>query len=275
MSDQASISNDNSQFWNELCGSQTARALGVTDSSPPSLKKFDDWYFNFYPYLLDHIQLNELKNKKVLEIGLGYGTVSQRLAESGCHYTGLDIADGPVKMVNSRLKQNGLAGEAIQGSVLSPPFAPRSFDAIVAIGCLHHTGNLKSAIQNCHALLNPGGKLIFMVYSAYSYRRWWNNRSLTFNYLIKELTGYRGPVSASKAEERAAYDTSADGTAAPHTDFVSIKSMKRLCAEFSSFSGNYENIDQEPPFQNRKREELLKTIWPRLAGLDLYAVAIK
>lgn len=45
--DQNEITQRNSEFWNELCGSQLAKSIGVTDSSPASLKKFDDWYLEF------------------------------------------------------------------------------------------------------------------------------------------------------------------------------------------------------------------------------------
>lgn len=269
------VSQKNADFWNELCGSQLAKVLGIEDSKPASLKKFDDWYFDFYPYLFDHIPFQDMKGKDVLEIGLGYGTVAQRLAESGCNYTGLDIAAGPVHMVNHRIEQNNLKGKAVQGSALEPPFAPGSFDYIVAIGCLHHTGNLQLAIEQCHKMLKPGGKLIFMVYAAYSYRRWRMSTALTFKYLWREFTGYRGVVGESREKDRAAYDAGSDGGGAPHTDWISIKSLAHLCRNYSSFKGQLENIDQEPPFLTTPRVELLKTKWPRRAGLDLYATATK
>lgn len=272
---QDAISSKNTDFWNELCGSQLAKFLGITDSSSASLKKFDDWYFDFYPYLHDHIPFHSLKGKNVLEVGLGYGTVAQRLAESGCNYTGLDIAAGPVQMTNHRLAQEGLPGTAIQGSILNPPFEPGSFDVVVAIGCLHHTGNLKLAIQQCHKILKPKGRLIFMVYSAYSYRRWYMSPKATTRYLLRELTGYRGVVGVSAEKDRAAYDTGSDGSGAPHTDWISGKSLKKLCKQYSKFKCKRENIDQEAPFKETPRTELLKTRWPRLLGLDLYATTTK
>jgi hypothetical protein len=58
---QGQVSDKNSEFWDELCGSGLARYLGISDSSPESLKKFDDWYFNFYPYLFDHIPFETSK----------------------------------------------------------------------------------------------------------------------------------------------------------------------------------------------------------------------
>ena len=272
---QSAISNKNSEFWDELCGSGLARYLGITDSSRESLKKFDDWYFDFYPYLFDHIPFAELKGRAVLEIGLGYGTVSQRLAESGAIYTGLDIAAGPVSMVNHRLEQAGLPGRAVQGSILEPAFPDESFDHIVAIGCLHHTGNLKLAIEQCRKLLRPAGSLIFMVYYAYSYRRFRMATVTTLKNMVREFFGYRGVVGASAERERAAYDTGSEGGGAPHTDWISVRSLRDYCGEYSSFTSTIENIDQEVPFKGSPRTELLKTRWPALVGLDLYATAVK
>lgn len=278
MNDQSStskIANENAEFWDEPCGSHAARALGVVDASPSSLGKFDRWYFEFYPYLLDYIPFEKVKGKRVLEIGLGYGTVSQRLAESGAIYTGMDIASGPVKLLNHRLKQNHLAGEVIQGSILEPPSQLDSFDIIVAIGCLHHTGDMVEAIRRCHQLLRKGGQFIFMVYSAYSYRRLWNAPIDSLQYAVRELTGYRGVVGISSDAKRAAYDSNVGGKAAPHTDWISRRSLKTLCAAFSSFEARLENFDREIPFVFWSRTELLAKGWHKVLGLDIYAVATK
>lgn len=272
---QVKISSSNSEFWNELCGSSLANFLGVTDSSPESLKRFDDWYFDFYPYLFDHIPFESMKGRNVLEVGLGYGTVSQRLAESGANYTGLDIAQGPVFMVNQRMAQNQLSGAAIEGSILDPQLPLGSFDFVIAIGCLHHTGNLQLAIEKCHSLLKPGGKLIFMVYYAYSYRRIRMTPFLTLKNMIKEAFGYRGVVGSGSNWQRAAYDASSKGGGAPHTDWISKRSLMSYCQSFSSFKATIENIDQEPPFRSTTRKELINTKWPSIIGLDLYVTATK
>lgn len=274
--DQETISRQNATFWDELCGTQLAKVLGITDSSPASLEKFDRWYFDFYPYLFDHIPFEQLRDKDVLEVGLGYGTVAQHLAQSGARYTGLDIAQGPVSMVNHRLHQVGLPGQAVQGSILAPAFAPESFDHVVAIGCLHHTGDLRRAIDQCWRLLRPGGSLVFMVYYAYSYRRMRMAPGATLRYLLAEQFGqHRDVVGSSDNRQRAAYDKRASGGGAPHTDWISARSLKALCGRFSGFSATIENIDQERPFQRTPRSELMKTRWPRLIGLDLYARAQK
>ena len=267
----------NISFWNELCGSQLAKSIGIKDSSKKSLKKFDDWYFKFYPYLDKHIQFSSLNNKDVLEIGLGYGTVSEKIASSGGKYKGLDIAEGPVKMVNHRLKQNNLKGKAFQCSILDHELNDNSFDTIIAIGCLHHTGDLDKAIQNCYKLLKPGGSLIFMVYYSYSLRRWINSFNLTLKYLLSELIGKRGVVGNSNNKSRARYDTNEAGEGAPHTDWISKKSMASLCKNFSELTFKVENIDSLS-YRNRyevSREKLLGTFIPKIIGLDLYVTAKK
>ncbi|MGH8636936.1 MAG: class I SAM-dependent methyltransferase [Burkholderiales bacterium] len=249
--------------------------LGIQDASPASLKRFDDWYFAYYPYLFVHIPFYEWNGKDVLEVGLGYGTVSQRLAEWGARYRGLDIAAGPAGIVNQRLRQAGLPGEAIVGSILDAPFDDASFDHIVAIGCLHHTGDMQRAIDECYRLLRPGGSLVFMVYYAYSYRRFMQARGETIRYGLRELFGYRGVVGNSRSVERAAYDSNKEGDAAPHTDWISARSLRYLCRHFTSLTARTENIAQEPPFQDRSRYDLLLTRWPNRFGLDLYGHAVK
>jgi SAM-dependent methyltransferase len=269
-----SLDRENAGFWNELCGTLLAKSIGVVDDSPASLKKFDDWYFAFYPYLFTHIPFEEMRDKDVLEVGLGYGTVSQRIAESGARYQGLDIAAGPVSMANHRLRALGLAEGARQGNILKAPFAEGSFDYVVAIGCLHHTGDLAAAIAECRRILRPGGKLIFMVYYAYSYRRLVQAPWETLRYLARESAGYRGAVGTGDSLKRAAYDSNSQGIAAPHTDWISIPSLRRLCRKLHAFEASLENIDNGLPFRwARPRAALLKTAWPRWVGLDIYATA--
>ncbi|MBR0801197.1 class I SAM-dependent methyltransferase [Bradyrhizobium jicamae] len=274
--DQNAIDKNNAAFWDELCGSSLAKSLDITDSSPASLKRFDDWYFAYYPYLFTYIPFKQLNGKDVLEVGLGYGTVSQRIAESGARYQGLDIASGPVSMVNDRLRQSNLRGSAQQGSILAAPFLDERFDYVVAIGCLHHTGDLRKAIGECRRILRPGGQLIFMVYYAYSYRRLFSETTDTLRYLAQEILGYRGPVAASKASQRKAYDSSESGEAAPHTDWISVRSARSYCRDFKSFTATPDNIDNGIPFKwSGPREELLKGPYPKWVGLDLYATATK
>ena len=61
-----------------------ARSLGITDRTPESLRKFDEAYMAIYPYLSSYVTEQDLKGKRLLEIGLGYGTLGQIIALRGC-----------------------------------------------------------------------------------------------------------------------------------------------------------------------------------------------
>src|SRR5438876_392086 len=83
------LDRQNAEFWNEICGSERARYLGISDVTPENLRRFDEEYLRFYPYLEKYVFPEDLKGKRVLEIGLGYGTLGQILASNGCRYFGL------------------------------------------------------------------------------------------------------------------------------------------------------------------------------------------
>lgn len=272
---QATIDARNSSFWDELCGTALAKSLGITDSSRASLEKFDTWYMKFYPYLDKHIPFAEMAGRRVLEVGLGYGTISQRLAEAGAIYTGLDIAAGPVAMVNHRLAQAGLPGKAVQGSVLQCPFPDASFDWVVAIGCLHHTGNLQRALDEARRVLRHGGKAMVMVYYAYSYRRWHFQTRETMRHLLCDKLGIKLVEGTASERERASYDASTeDGSGAPETAFTSASDMRRMTRGWSKCVIHRENIGQESIFSKWERDKACRLAGPWM-GLDIYCALTK
>jgi SAM-dependent methyltransferase len=267
------VDNSNSEFWNELCGSTLARTLGIKDSSPESLKRFDDWYFDFYPYLLPFVNSTCLAGKRALEVGLGYGSLSQKIAAAGVAYIGLDIATGPVAMVNHRLNQCGLPGRAVQGSVLDCPFPDQSFDVAVAIGSLHHTGNLPLALNELRRVLVPGGQLVFMVYNALSYRRWLRWPVSTMRHALWQRGAVANKPSSSVAE-RLAYDADAEGNAAPETVFCARGELRDMMTDWSIEIMRLENVGDEGPLMLLPRSFKLMAMgsW---TGLDIYVRATR
>ncbi len=256
------VSINNSKFWDEMCGSTLAKAMGIKDYSKTELKRYDDFYFGFYPYLKAYFDPNLLKQSSVVEFGLGYGTLSQFLASHAKDYTGVDIAAGPVNIVNLRINQEGLEtkARAKQGSALEMPFADSSMDLLVAVGCFHHTGNFPRCIEETYRILRPGGQALVMVYSQYSLRRWvrWPKKLLASLLFAK-------PVDTSEAE-RAAYDVNTSGEAAPETAFYSHGDIRKICHKFSVVDVDTQNFDSPFP---KLRNLFLLTVG-RMLGLDLY-----
>jgi ubiquinone/menaquinone biosynthesis C-methylase UbiE len=183
----SAIDRANARFWDELCGSNLARQLGIRDRTAASLERFDRAYFDMYPYLLPLVQPERLTGRRVLEVGLGYGSLGQKLAAVAAGYAGLDIAAGPVDMMNHRLRMASLQGAALQGSALAMPFPDERFDAVIAIGCFHHTGNLQRCLDETYRVLAPGGFAVVMVYNKFSIRQWLQWPGPTLAAFIDEL----------------------------------------------------------------------------------------
>ena len=267
---QQDVNVENAAFWNELCGTGLAQHIGIKDHSLESLKKFDQYYINMYPYLLGYVKPELMKNKRVLEIGLGYGTLGQVIANAGADYYGLDIAEGPVKMMNHRLRMLGLSEAAQQGNMLECPFESNSFDAVVSIGCFHHTGNLQKCFDHTFRILKPGGRAVMMVYNKYSFRQW----STHFGTTLSSLCGspfFLNKTSTLSKTRRAAYDANQSGDAAPETVLSSISELREMLQNFSSVALQKENCDG---FWHFKREQLLGSLG-KIAGLDIYIECVK
>ena len=265
----------NKEFWDELCGSTMARALGITGQTEESLKRFDQAYLDFYPYLLPHVRPDLTAGQTVLEIGLGYGTLGQILAENAVWYQGLDVAYGPVKMMNHRLLMHGLTGRAVQGSALEMPFSNESFDHVVSIGCFHHTGDAPRCVHETYRLLKPGGRAVIMLYNQFSYRLWLQWPGRTFVTLLRDW-GILGGQDSTSYEQRKAYDKDRTGRAAPETAFFTIRKVRNMFEKYSTVWIRKENC---VTFSVRGRpiipREKLLPLLGRSLGLDLYVVAQK
>ena len=274
-SHQINKDRSNKEFWDELCGSTMARALGITGQTEKSLKRFDQAYLDFYPYLIPHVRPDLTAGRTVLEIGLGYGTLGQILAENAVWYQGLDIAYGPVKMMNQRLLMHGLTGRAVQGSALEMPFSNESFDCVVSIGCFHHTGDAPRCVHETYRLLKPGGRAVIMLYNQFSYRLWLQWPIRTFVTLLRDH-GILDGQDLTSYEQRKAYDKDRTGRAAPETAFFSIRKVRNMFEKYSRVWIRKENCAR---FSVRGRpiipREKLLPLLGRSLGLDLYVVAQK
>jgi SAM-dependent methyltransferase len=256
---QSAVDTQNAAFWDTLCGWNLAQNAGITGRGEDDLRRFDELYLGFYPYLERYVPL-DFGGKKVLEVGLGYGTLGQVIASRNADYYGADIAEGPVANMRRRLSWLGLPEDhALQASVLELPFEGETFDYVYSIGCLHHTGDLERSIREVHRVLVPGGRAVVMLYNRHSLRR----------FRLAAARTLRGRRAGSLDDElRGVYDAN-DSGAAPHTDFVSRAKVRKLFRDFARMRIDVQNFDGYPFV---KREWLLGNL-ARVVGLDLYITA--
>lgn len=260
---QRAVDEQNTAFWDTLCGWGFAQRAGITGRGRDDLRRFDELYFSRYPYLKRYVP-DDFSGQKVLEVGLGYGSLGQLIASRNADYYGADIASGPVANMRHRLAWLGLPDDhAVQASVLELPFEDATFDYFYSIGCLHHTGDLERSVQEGHRVLAPGGRAVVMLYNRHSFVRF-------YVAVGRMARGQRG-VNLDEVL-RAMYDADDSGEAAPHTDFVSRAEARRLFREFARTKIDVQNFDDYP--LGIRREWFLGNL-ARVVGRDLYIVADK
>ena len=214
-----------------------------------------------------------MEGRRLLEIGLGYGSLGEALARLGADYHGLDLAAGPVAMMRARLARvPGARPEQVaQGSALELPFEDASFDR-----------------RRLHRLPAPHGRPL---------RRHGRGAAACCGRAVGCCRDglqppvcpprAAGPLLAARhrlaprvpsAEEtlRYFYDGHADGDAAPHTDFVSVAELRGLLSGFREVRVDRRSIDRLPlgPIEV-SRLRLMRLGLDRLVGLDLYAVGYR
>lgn len=98
----------------------------------------------------------------VLDLACGHGRIANRLAERGCHVTGLDATALFLKLARQDAQALGVLVEYIKGDMRSLPWTER-FDCIVnwftAYGYFHDEDNRK-VLREAYRTLKPGGKLL-------------------------------------------------------------------------------------------------------------------
>ena len=158
---QSAVDTQNAAFWDTLCGWNLAQEAGITGRGEDDLRRFDELYLGFYPYLERYVP-DDFGAKKVLEVGLGYGTLGQLIASRNADYYGADIArrarceHAPPPRVARAARGSRGAGARCS----SCRSTNGTFDDVYSIGCLHHTGDLERSVQEVHRVLVPGGRAV-------------------------------------------------------------------------------------------------------------------
>ena len=92
---------------------------------------------------------------RVLDVGGGGGFLSARLAAAGCQVVALDADAGVLSRARARWPDSDV--EWIHANVLTAPFAPGSFDAVVSNATLHHLPDTADGLRCFADLVRPGG----------------------------------------------------------------------------------------------------------------------
>lgn len=102
----------------------------------------------------------DLKGKHVLDVGCGGGILTESLAKTGAHATGIDLASDVLNVAREHANAQQLTIDyqciAIETFALQHP---HTFDAITCMELLEHVPDPQQVISACKQLLKPNGIL--------------------------------------------------------------------------------------------------------------------
>jgi len=102
--------------------------------------------------------LGDLAGQRVLDAGCGAGSHSAEIIRRGASVTGLDKSAGLLAIARQRLGPDVPLHEADLAGPL--PFAPASFDAVLASLVLHYLRDWGPPLAEFRRVLVPGGRLV-------------------------------------------------------------------------------------------------------------------
>jgi SAM-dependent methyltransferase len=111
------------------------------------------------------IPFEQLRGKRILEIGCGMGLHTELLATAGAELTSLDLTDTAIEATTRRLELKGLKARILKGDAENLPFDDRSFDFVWSWGVIHHSSRTGRIVRQIARVLRPDGECRVMVYN--------------------------------------------------------------------------------------------------------------
>lgn len=106
-------------------------------------------------------RLGPLQGKRILEVGVGSGSLAAYLALQGADVTGIDVSAGILRVAARRAELSGVASSLhLTHSPVEEFAAAEGFDAIIGNNVLHHF-DLPVALPNLRSLLRAGAPAVF------------------------------------------------------------------------------------------------------------------
>lgn len=159
---------DIQQYWNERI-----HDLEMT-SHPVGTREFfddlDDYRFDKLHYLPRVVDFGGFRGQRLLEVGCGIGTDLVRFARGGARVTGVDLSQTAIDLARRNFELHGVQADDLEvanGEAL--PFPDGTFDVVYAHGVVQYTKDAATLVRECHRVLKPGGRGIFMVYNRISW----------------------------------------------------------------------------------------------------------
>jgi len=160
------------KFWNDRpCNiKHSSKELGTIEYfDEVELKKF-----RAEPHIIKFTEFPQWKNKKVLEVGCGLGTVGINFALNGADYTGVELSKESLEIVKKRFEVYNQSGKFYLGNAeeLSSFVHIEIYDLIYSFGVIHHSPHPEKIISEIKKYMNENSVLKIMLYAKDSWKNY-------------------------------------------------------------------------------------------------------
>ena len=160
------------KFWNDRpCNiKHSSKELGTIEYfNEVELKKF-----RAEPHILKFTEFLQWKNKKVLEVGCGLGTVGINFALNGADYTGVELSKESLEIAKKRFEVYNQSGKFYLGNAeeLSSFVHIETYDLIYSFGVIHHSPHPEKIVSEIKKYMNENSVLKIMLYAKDSWKNY-------------------------------------------------------------------------------------------------------
>jgi SAM-dependent methyltransferase len=166
------------------------------------------------------LDFESLRDKDVLEIGVGNGSHAGLLASYARSFTGIDLTDYAIKSTSERMHCFGLNARILQMDAEHMEFEDNQFDFIWTWGVIHHSSDTHQVLSEMRRVLRPGGRAVVMVY----------HRSFWHWYVVNGLL--RGVALGQIRKSGSLHGTVQRWTDGAIARYYTIPEWKNLVSEF-------------------------------------------
>jgi SAM-dependent methyltransferase len=152
-------------FWDDAACGERLYLPGV---SADAFRSQAQLRYDLEPYIQGFARFDDVRGKRVLEIGVGLGADHQRFAEGGAVLSGIDLTPRAIEMTRNRFAALGLVSDLKVGDAEHLGYPDATFDLVYSWGVIHHSPDTPRAVREIFRVLKPGGIARVMIYHSRS-----------------------------------------------------------------------------------------------------------
>ena len=163
-------------FVDQLPCDEAAGEERADNPQPHSLEWFAEIERARYaraPWLQSTVDAIAKPGGRVLDIGVGPGTDSARLAAGGADVTGVDLSHANVALAYKNFEVRGLRGRFVEWNGRTLPFDDGAFDVVYSDG-LDDAPSAPAIVHDIHRVLKPAGTCVVVLRSERSLQYWYD-----------------------------------------------------------------------------------------------------